>query len=40
MREAQAIVAAIGNEAGAAENWSSSVDSIKSIINGLFGGDE
>jgi len=40
MREAQAVVAAIGNEAGAAENWSSSVDSIKSIINELFGGDE
>jgi len=37
MREAQAVVAAIGNEAGAAENWSSSVDSIKKIIDGLFG---
>ena len=39
MREAQAVVAAIGNEAGAAENWSSSVDSIKNIIDGLFGGE-
>ena len=36
-REASAIIAAIGNEAGAAENWSSSVDSIKGIIDKLFG---
>ena len=36
-RETNALIAAIGNEAGAAENWSNNLDSIKSIIEGLFG---
>ena len=38
-RETNALIAAIGNEAGAAENWSNNINSIKSIINGLFGDD-
>jgi hypothetical protein len=35
-RETSAIIAAIGNEAGAAENWTNSVNSIKGIIDNLF----
>ena len=35
-RETNALIAAIGNEAGAAENWSNNINSIKSIINGFL----
>ena len=36
-REANALIAAIGNEAGAAENWSTNLNNIRNIITGLFG---
>ena len=36
-RETNALIAAIGNEAGAAENWSTNLTGIKNIITGLFG---